>query len=169
MGLTSAFMCSAKSDGCVVNLNNQASVIMERHGIPTINLHDAIVGECGPSPQPSCFNYSGCFCPHCSQGDGVGYEFLAKRVIVPALAALISNYTTTARPSPSPTPLPIPSCHDYGIVPNYSCNQNYCVGSNSSSRCCKTIGEQQIDPSTGCRFVNATRESLAQCANLAAK
>ena len=87
--LTSAYMCSAQNDGCVVNLNNQAMAIMKKHDIPTINLHDAIVEKCGPSPQPTCFNYTKCFCPHCGQGNGVGYEFLASHVIVPALTSLL--------------------------------------------------------------------------------
>lgn len=87
--LTSAYMCSAQNDGCVVNLNNQAKAIMDRYNIPTINLHDAIVQECGPSPQSACFNYTNCFCPHCSQGNGVGYEFLASHVIVPALTSML--------------------------------------------------------------------------------
>ena len=36
--LGAADMCSAKQDGCVVNLNNQAAAIMARHNIPMINL-----------------------------------------------------------------------------------------------------------------------------------
>jgi hypothetical protein len=56
------FMCSAVQDGCVVNLNNQAAAIMAKHGIPTINLHDAIVGQCGPAPNSTCFGAHNCFC-----------------------------------------------------------------------------------------------------------
>lgn len=84
--LTSPVMCNATSDGCVVNLNNQAATIMDKYQIPTINLHDAVVDECGQPPQPACFNQTGCFCPHCS---GPGYEFLAEKVIVPALKKLL--------------------------------------------------------------------------------
>ncbi len=73
-------------DGCVVNLNNQARAIMQELGIPTVDLHAAIVGKCGPAPQASCFNSTGCFCPHCAQ---VGYAFLGETVIAPALRALL--------------------------------------------------------------------------------
>lgn len=93
---TTAYMCSSQQDGCVVNLNNQAAAIMARHNIPTVNLHDAITGECGAVPNATCFGTPHCFCPHCS---GIGYEFLAKHAIVPALTKLIS------RPSP-PSPVP---------------------------------------------------------------
>lgn len=89
--LTSAFMCSATSDGCVVNLNNQAAAIMAKHNIPTINLHDAIVGQCGTPPVAKCFNQTGCFCPHCPQANGVGYEYLATNVIVPAIKRLLPS------------------------------------------------------------------------------
>ena len=92
--LTSPYMCSASNDGCVINLNNQAAKIMAKYSIPTINLHDAVVAECGPPPASrdthfKCFNQSGCFCPHCPQDNGVGYEFLAAHVIVPAITKLL--------------------------------------------------------------------------------
>jgi hypothetical protein len=86
---TTPYMCAAQNDGCVVNLNNQAAAVMARHGIPTLNLHDVITGECGPPPNSTCFGQHGCFCPHCSPADGVGYEFLAVKSIVPALTALL--------------------------------------------------------------------------------
>jgi len=89
--LTSPSMCNPKGDGCVVNLNNQAKAIMQRHGIPTINLHDAIVKQCGPpSPKSACWGHRGCFCPHCpGGGPGQGYDWLANTTIVPALRALL--------------------------------------------------------------------------------
>ena len=70
-------------------------VLQAQYGIPTINLHDAIVGQCGqapatPDPHFQCFNQSGCFCPHCSQANGVGYEYLAANLIGPALTKLLS-------------------------------------------------------------------------------
>ena len=86
--LTSPMMCDATGDGCVVNLNNQAAAIMQKHGISTINLHDAVVDHCGRPPQLDCFNVSRCFCPHCNS-NSVGYTFLAERVIVPALTGLL--------------------------------------------------------------------------------
>jgi hypothetical protein len=92
--LSSAYMCAAKNDGSVVNLNNQAAAVMAKHSVPTINLHDAIVEECGPAPatpdtKHKCFNESNCFCPHCPQANGVGYEYLASKIIAPALTKLL--------------------------------------------------------------------------------
>lgn len=87
--MTTAFMCNADQDGCVVNLNNQAAAIMKKHNIPTINLHDAITQECGPAPNSSCFGAHECFCPHCSPDNGVGYEYLAVNTIVPAITKLL--------------------------------------------------------------------------------
>eukprot|EP00945_MAST-04E_sp_MAST-4E-sp1_P008004 g8004.t1 len=89
--LTSPYMCAVKNDGCVVNLNNQAAAIMAKYNVPTINLHDSIVGKCGPPPQTSCFNVSDCFCPHCGSGGAPGYQFLANEVIVPALSKLLKK------------------------------------------------------------------------------
>lgn len=85
--LTSPYMCAAQNDGCVVNLNNQAAAIMAKYKIPTINLHDAVVEQCGPPPQKACFNATGCFCPHCA--GGAGYNFLTDKVIVPAITRLL--------------------------------------------------------------------------------
>lgn len=87
--LTSPYMCSAINDGCVVNLNNQAAAIMAKYEIPTINLHDSVVAVCGPPPQPTCFNSTGCFCPHCNGRGATGYAFLTDKVIVPALTKLL--------------------------------------------------------------------------------
>ena len=90
--LTSPSMCDAVGDGCVVNLNNQASNIMSKYNIATINLHDAIVHECGEPPQKQCFNQTGCFCPHCEGFPSPGYTFLAEQVIVPALTKLLPGW-----------------------------------------------------------------------------
>jgi len=80
-GLTTAFMCNTTSDGNVIALNNVAQGIMAPLGIPTVNLHDAITGRCGPVPQQSCFGETGCFCPHCP----AGYQWLAETAIAPAI------------------------------------------------------------------------------------
>lgn len=92
--LTSPSMCDAIGDGCVVNLNNQAAKIMAKYDIPTINLHSAVVSQCGPPPNFSCFNQSKCFCPHCPT---VGYEFLAESVIVPALERILPSPSSADR------------------------------------------------------------------------
>jgi hypothetical protein len=79
--------------------------VMAQHKVPTVNLHDAIVDECGAVPQKSCFNQTGCFCPHCPglwnatihrYNPGPGYIWLAKSVIVPALTKLLPSKTDDA-------------------------------------------------------------------------
>jgi hypothetical protein len=89
--LTSPSLCNVAGDGSVVNLNNQAAAIMAKYNIPTINLHDAIVKQCGPaSPDSACWGLKGCFCPHCGAGKaGQGYDWLANTTIVPALMKLL--------------------------------------------------------------------------------
>jgi hypothetical protein len=86
--LTSAFICNTTSDGCIVSLNVAAKAIMDSLEIPTINLHDAVVKQCGPAPQTSCFGEVGCWCPHCIP---VGYQYLANSTIVPAIHALLQS------------------------------------------------------------------------------
>lgn len=82
---TTAYMCSEASDGCVMNLNNQADAIMVKYGIPTVNPHDAILGWCGPVPNSACFGQNQCFCPHCP---GVGYEHLTA-LLAPVMRAML--------------------------------------------------------------------------------
>merc|ERR1712039_253676 len=91
--LTSPSLCSAAGDGSVVNLNNQAATIMNKYKIPTINLHNAVVGECGPpNPASACWGIKGCFCPHCSAGkEGQGYDWLANNTIVPGIRTLLEQ------------------------------------------------------------------------------
>ena len=67
----------------------QAASIMAKYSVPTVDLHAAVTGQCGEAPNPTCFNQSACFCPHCPQANGVGYEFLAKHVLVPAITTLL--------------------------------------------------------------------------------
>merc|ERR1711972_115397 len=88
-GITTPEMCSAASDAVVQSNNKQAVAIMKKHGIPTVDLHAAIVGQCGPAPNTTCFGQSHCFCPHCPQKNGVGYEWLARTTIVPAIRAAL--------------------------------------------------------------------------------
>ena len=35
---------------------------MDKYNIPTIDLHQPIIDKCGPVPQASCFNQTGCTC-----------------------------------------------------------------------------------------------------------
>lgn len=86
--LTSPMICNVSHDGCVVANNNNARDIMVKLGIPTISLHDAVVAKCGPAPQASCFNETGCFCPHCVPA---GYEWLAQSTIAPAIRGLLQG------------------------------------------------------------------------------
>lgn len=88
-GITTPMMCAADVDSVVQANNQKAASIMARHGISTVDLHTPIVEQCGPAPQASCFNQTGCFCPHCPMNDGVGYEWLAKHVVVPAIRKLL--------------------------------------------------------------------------------
>lgn len=85
--LTSTMICNVSADGCVVASNNAARAIMVRLGIPTISLHDAIVAKCGPAPQASCFNETGCFCPHCVPA---GYQWLAESTVAPAIRKMLT-------------------------------------------------------------------------------
>ena len=84
---TTPFICTAKQDGCVQNLNNQADAIMATAGIPVLQTYEAVIQECGPAPQASCFGENGCWCPHCNDA---GYEWLSRTVVTPAIRALIS-------------------------------------------------------------------------------
>jgi hypothetical protein len=74
--LTTPQLCDPAGDGCAVTLNGQASQIMARHGIPTIDPHTAIVEQCGApksDPANACWGVESCFCPHCpGAGPGKG-------------------------------------------------------------------------------------------------
>lgn len=84
--LTSPMLCKADNDWVVRDMNTHVKTYMDSVGVPTINLHDAVVSKCGPAPQASCFGQQGCFCPHCVPA---GYEWLADSTIVPALRNLM--------------------------------------------------------------------------------
>ena len=84
-GLTSPMLCNAALDDVVVANNRLAAAIMARRGIPTVDMHAAITGKCGPVPQASCFGSHGCFCPHCPAHGGAGYSWLANSLLVPAI------------------------------------------------------------------------------------
>ena len=88
-GITTPMMCDADSDAVVRSNNRAAVAIMEKWKVPTVDLHAAVVGVCGAAPNQMCFNQSTCFCPHCPQADGVGYEYLAEKVLVPAITKLL--------------------------------------------------------------------------------
>ena len=90
--LTSPMLCNAGTDAAVVELNKQAAAIMAKNSVPTVDLHGAITGRCGAVPQASCFNMTGCFCPHCGgRPEGQGYDWLASSTIVPALTHLLGS------------------------------------------------------------------------------
>lgn len=86
--LTSPMLCNVNADGNVRALNNQASAIMQKHGIPTLDNHSPIVQKCGAVPTSSCFSAHNCFCPHCS---GAGYSWLAENVIAPELRKMLNS------------------------------------------------------------------------------
>lgn len=84
--LTTAYICSAVSDGNVQSMNQAASALMSSYGIPTIDPYSAIVGKCGPAPQPNgCGGIAGCWCPHCPSM----YGWLNDAVMSPAVKALL--------------------------------------------------------------------------------
>lgn len=86
--LTSPMLCNPNADGNVVTLNNIAAAIMQQHGVMILDPHTAIIGECGPVPQSSCFGKVGCFCPHCA---GEGYTWLSQNVFEPAFRTLLAS------------------------------------------------------------------------------
>eukprot|EP00040_Diaphanoeca_grandis_P005963 m.35340 g.35340 ORF g.35340 m.35340 type:complete len:376 (-) comp17117_c0_seq1:56-1183(-) len=90
--ITSPMMAAARPDEDVVNLNTAAKQVMASVGIPTVDLYAAIVKECGPVPQSSCFGIPDCFSPHCGgtathiPGQPTkGYYWLANSTIAPAI------------------------------------------------------------------------------------
>jgi hypothetical protein len=92
--LTSAMLCNVQANTNVAGLNLAARAIMHDLAIPTADLQTEIVQKCAPQglPVKSCFNISGCVCPHCPNSlarPSPGYEWLAETVIVPALQQLM--------------------------------------------------------------------------------
>lgn len=83
--LTTPMLCNATGDGCTQNLNNQAVEIMNRFDVPVLDTRTPIVNKCGAPPQSSCFNTTGCWCPHCPPG----YAWLVNTTIAPAVRALL--------------------------------------------------------------------------------
>lgn len=98
--LTSAMICNVKANDNVAQLNAAARRIMASFSISTVDLQTAIVDKCAPLkdgvrqlPVKSCFNSSGCFCPHCPNSlarPSPGYEWLAENTIVPAIRTLLN-------------------------------------------------------------------------------
>lgn len=88
-GITSPMLCNATIDNVITSVINPAAVnIMADAGLPTVDLHAAVVEKCGPVPTQSCFNMTGCFCPHCSND---GYQWLAQTTIAPAIRSLLMS------------------------------------------------------------------------------
>ena len=84
---TTPFLCTAQSNGCVQNLNNQADAIMRAAGIPQLDPYAAVVAQCGDAPKKACFGARACFCPHCNDA---AYKWLAESVIAPGIRALLA-------------------------------------------------------------------------------
>lgn len=84
-GITTPMMCSGPTDAIVQKLNQLAKAVMAKYSIPTVDMHAAITGQCGPAPNTHCFNQSSCFCPHCPMDNGIGYSWLANTTIAPAI------------------------------------------------------------------------------------
>lgn len=61
---TTAYVCSAASNGCVQTLNNQARAIMATFGIPVVDTYTAVVDFCGGPgalPNAKCAGIPNCF------------------------------------------------------------------------------------------------------------
>lgn len=87
--LTTPFLCDSSIDTTIEHtLNQNASGIMKQLGIQVVDLHQPIVDKCGVAPVQSCFNISGCFCPHCP---GAGYQYLVNSTIAPAIRAALKG------------------------------------------------------------------------------
>ena len=94
-GITSPVLNSVASDAVVMQLNAQAQAIMDGAGIPTVDMHAPIIAKCGPVPQASCFNQTGCWSPHCPPG----YAWLANSTIAPAIRKALSGLPEAAAAS----------------------------------------------------------------------
>ena len=86
--ITSPMICKPRADQDVSWLNVQAKTIMAKHGVKTVDLHQAVTTKCGAAPQASCFGAKECFCPHCAS---IGYEWLANSTIAPAIRQLLAE------------------------------------------------------------------------------
>jgi hypothetical protein len=64
-GVTTPMLGDARADQDVSSLNAAAKQAMDRLGIPTVDMHAAIIAKCGTPPQKQCFGINGCFNPHC--------------------------------------------------------------------------------------------------------
>ena len=94
--LTTPMLASVKADNDVREINRRAAHVMAKSGVPTVDLHSAIVQKCGPVPQRSCFGIPDCFSPHCGGTathipgtPSKGYFWLAQAVIVPAIEKIL--------------------------------------------------------------------------------
>eukprot|EP00051_Salpingoeca_urceolata_P023092 m.387898 g.387898 ORF g.387898 m.387898 type:complete len:336 (-) comp20066_c18_seq4:26-1033(-) len=85
--ITSPMLCDAHINAIDVQNNEQAVAIMKANDIPTVDLYQPIIDECGDVPTTQCFNLTGCWCPHCPPG----YSWLANSTIVPALRNLLKQ------------------------------------------------------------------------------
>lgn len=85
-GLTTAWLNNKGNDDIIVDHNRKAQSLMRQFGIPVVDLHGPIIKKCGKVPQDSCFDFEGCWSPHCSKR---GYEWLANTTITPAIRSLL--------------------------------------------------------------------------------
>jgi hypothetical protein len=97
-GFTTPQLCDAARDATVQKLNKEAAAILKKHDVQSVDLHAAILSQCGPAVTPAnktapqrgcalCKNLAtpgGCFCPH-DIGGGHGYAWLANTTIAPAI------------------------------------------------------------------------------------
>lgn len=86
--LTTPWLCTLATDQIITGtLNTNATAIMQKRGVPIVDLHSPIIQKCGAVPQASCFGQGQCWCPHCPPG----YQWLATNYIAPAIRAALSG------------------------------------------------------------------------------
>jgi len=83
--LTTAFVCSTTSNGCVENLNSIAKSLALPRGFQILDTYSPIVAKCSPLPNPSC-DGSGAWCPH----NPNGYEWLVETAVAGPIRKLLS-------------------------------------------------------------------------------
>jgi len=84
--LTTAFICSSTSNGCVQNLNNQAKILAATRGFIVVDPYSAIINKCGPVPNPGC-GFQGAWCPH---NNADGYQWLVNTALAEPIKKLLS-------------------------------------------------------------------------------
>ncbi|CAK0854647.1 unnamed protein product [Prorocentrum cordatum] len=87
-GTTTPHFCNQHVEEIVKLQVEQSTELMTDNSIPVVDLHAAIVDECGAPPQETCLNLSQGGCPHYSEA---GYEWIANRAVGPTILAALAE------------------------------------------------------------------------------